>query len=1275
MMQLIQSGGVQVIRKPQIVYLDFDGEQTSYNGEQLNIEHVTVEDSDLTEERIASITARLNAEYAEQNVIFVTERPGNEEFSTVFVGQTDAFEEYGSFLGLAETIDKENQIKNDNAFVLADATWSNEQVISVISHEIGHIVLGEEHTILSDSIADYAASSNIDITINSNFSHTYKITNSTNRNTLEVIQDAFYATVYVPFGQTVEITVSWDRAVQKVNCDGYISVHFSNKSTNDILPNGAKWYITATYYDDVTITVMPAVFGLGDYPGAARYWIYQCEFTLTVKYINISGSPDLKSYAPSGWDGPIVVSTVTDTNRNSSTITTADKIYVDFAFVNAGDADAGAFYISVSLDDSVIYEVKFEYGLASKFYHTIKDFDLLKYVEGPLSVGTHTIKFVVDSKNDIKESDETNNTFEKTFTVTAAAVKQPDLVVSAISVSNATITAEQSVTLTFTVKNQGDAAAGASAAYIYAGTTLLDTITVDGLAAGESLSFTHTISGTTLGVGEHSLWVKADGVADELNKNNNESTKVMVNVTGGGSGGNSGVMIYSSDTLVSSGTAISGAMLSGDGNDMMFIYSGGTATETIINSGGTLEVHSGGTANSTTINSGGNHYVVAGGLAIATTINSEGQQDVYSGGMANSTTIETEALQDVYWEGVAIGTIISSGGVQEVNFDGIASGTIIYHSGLQDVYRSGVAVDTTINSGGIQAVNFDGIAGNTIIHSEGVQVVYSSGVAVDTIINSGGIQAVEFNGIAGNTIIHNGGLQDVYSRGVAVDTIINSGGIQTVNFDGAANRTTVNSGGWQDVSEKGVLNSTTVNSGGTQTVSSGCATNHTLVHSGGSMAVSAGAVIGGTTLLGGTLVISEDVTAAAGAKITFAMNERKTADSYIINNIGLIAGMSYSITVNAGQAAGSYLLAAGATGFSQSISIGDGSVNYGTLTVNGSALNYGGQEYSLVNSDGTLALNIAGGASVLSSLNTDLLDNGYSQIVAWDSTQGKVGYVATNGQAGPPWTGIWEWSGSDISMWKVVGVGRFSADVEHDGILLYNGNGNTFAAWTDLGRGDYGYVSLCHVDGNFQTLALADFDNNGLDDVIIYDEKGSFGIVSDAASYHDVWHVENAATNVQKVIGAGYFGNADGKSDILVKKTDENAYFLWHNQDSTFNTWNWSQTYIGSLDNDWEVAAVGDFQGDGIDDIIMWQKSTGYMYAWEDGKSSNQRWVGALDSSDWEVAAVGDYNGDGKEDLLLRELVSGWGGVGYWAGANASNWTDLNARIETDMESKFAVIA
>ena len=77
--QIIANGGLQYI--PQIavqyVYLDFDGELTSYNGEILSVDNVEVKDSSLTEERIKNILAELNAKYAAQNVIFVTERPKN----------------------------------------------------------------------------------------------------------------------------------------------------------------------------------------------------------------------------------------------------------------------------------------------------------------------------------------------------------------------------------------------------------------------------------------------------------------------------------------------------------------------------------------------------------------------------------------------------------------------------------------------------------------------------------------------------------------------------------------------------------------------------------------------------------------------------------------------------------------------------------------------------------------------------------------------------------------------------------------------------------------------------------------------------------------------------------------------------------------------------------------------------------------------------------------------------------------------------------------------
>ena len=67
-----------------------------------------------------------------ENIIFVTEIPPVEEYSTIYIGKTEAFEPYGSFAGLAETLDENNQIKTDKAFVMLNATNSNEEIINAI---------------------------------------------------------------------------------------------------------------------------------------------------------------------------------------------------------------------------------------------------------------------------------------------------------------------------------------------------------------------------------------------------------------------------------------------------------------------------------------------------------------------------------------------------------------------------------------------------------------------------------------------------------------------------------------------------------------------------------------------------------------------------------------------------------------------------------------------------------------------------------------------------------------------------------------------------------------------------------------------------------------------------------------------------------------------------------------------------------------------------------------------------------------------------------------
>ena len=64
-------------------------------------------------------------------------------------------------------------------------------------------------------------------------------------------------------------------------------------------------------------------------------------------------------------------------------------------------------------------------------------------------------------------------------------------------------------------------------------------------------------------------------------------------------------------------------------------------------------------------------------------------------------------------------------------------------------------------------------------------------------------------------------------------------------------------------------------------------------------------------------------------------------DDYLINDLSRISGSpTYTITVAENQDDGTYRLAQGAENFTGAISIGDGTTNFGSITVNGEDLFY-----------------------------------------------------------------------------------------------------------------------------------------------------------------------------------------------------------------------------------------------------------------------------------------------------------------------------------------------
>ena len=88
-------------------------------------------------------------------------------YSTIYVGgDTGAFSEYGTFIGLSEQVDVGNQDLTDNAFVFANNIFTDglnaeqvgESLASYVAHEAGHLIGFEHaHTVLVGDASDVLA--------------------------------------------------------------------------------------------------------------------------------------------------------------------------------------------------------------------------------------------------------------------------------------------------------------------------------------------------------------------------------------------------------------------------------------------------------------------------------------------------------------------------------------------------------------------------------------------------------------------------------------------------------------------------------------------------------------------------------------------------------------------------------------------------------------------------------------------------------------------------------------------------------------------------------------------------------------------------------------------------------------------------------------------------------------------------------------------------------------------------------------------------------------
>jgi hypothetical protein len=258
--------------------------------------------------------------------------------------------------------------------------------------------------------------------------------------------------------------------------------------------------------------------------------------------------------------------------------------------------------------------------------------------------------------------------------------------------------------------------------------------------------------------------------------------------------------------------------------------------------------------------------------------------------------------------------------------------------------------------------------------------------------------------------------------------------------------------------------------------------------------------------------------------------------------------------------------------------------------------------------------------------------------------------------------------------WHVAGIADFNGD-DRDDILWRNDNGAVFnfLSTPDGGVVNNGNNSWMGLSATWTVAGTGDFDGDHKDDILFRDangvifnylgtESGGFtdnrdDLFTDVA---DAWHVA----------GVGDF-DGDGKDDILWRNDDGTIFnFLGAQDGGVVNNGDNLYTLVA---NSWHVAGIGDFDGDGRDDIL-WRNDNGAVFNFlsteNGGVVNNGDNSYAAMSNAWQIEAIGDYNGDGREDVLWRHDD---GTITNWLATDEGGFTANVANLMTNVGLEWQV--
>lgn len=293
---------------------------------------------------------------------------------------------------------------------------------------------------------------------------------------------------------------------------------------------------------------------------------------------------------------------------------------------------------------------------------------------------------------------------------------------------------------------------------------------------------------------------------------------------------------------------------------------------------------------------------------------------------------------------------------------------------------------------------------------------------------------------------------------------------------------------------------------------------------------------------------------------------------------------------------------------------------------------------------------VARGLAGYQQLDTSNMDGDrFDDVVMRNTTTGQTGFFDFDA------AGV-ERFGNILSSLPSGWLARGSAQLDPGGAAhLFVQDTNTGSVYfvENLPGGPRWNVVTTSVSANWEMIDQGDLTGDGIADVLLRNALDGFMVIADLGIVpgpqpgppnvigRERWlNAINVGTTEWRTIGLGDF-DRDGVSDIAVQNISNGlTYFANFDTGGIQNGWGY---IAGGLGDVWRGQGAADMNGDGFDEMLFHNASTGSLwYVDLSGGAFGGAWGVVYNSfAGLSFAGAGDYDNDGFEDVLVRNNADG----------------------------------